>query len=141
MYKLMSLFIRKRFSMASRINSGASILADKINRTNKKLLHPVITFLIDPSWIKGRKEGSYLLKSQSKSACWQFFVSSTEKITSVIKPARRRTLERRPPPYRCHPVDGLRTSSTDKADLYSLSGPARPRLSVTVTGTVRSPSP
>ncbi len=39
--------------------------------------------------VKGRKEGSYLLKSQSKSACWQLLiVSSTEKITSVVKPAR-----------------------------------------------------
>ena len=42
----------------SLVNSGASILADKINRTNNLLneMHLVITLIIDPSWIKGRKE-------------------------------------------------------------------------------------
>ena len=31
-------------------------------------------------------------------------------------------LRRRPPPYHCHPVDGLRTSSTDTADRRPDSG-------------------
>ena len=51
-------------------------------------------------------------------------------------PAGELEVLRRPPLYRCHPVDGLRTSSTDKADLYSLSraGPARQRLQVQCHG-------
>ncbi len=44
----------------SLVDSEASILADKINRANNLLneMHLVITFklIIDPSWIKGRKE-------------------------------------------------------------------------------------
>ena len=44
------------------INNGASMLANEINWTNKVSYKKFIqtAFVINPNWIKGRREGSYL---------------------------------------------------------------------------------
>ena len=105
--KLLSLFIRKRFSMANikldqqwSIESGRKNQSDKQNFWNK--MHLVITFMINPIWIKGRTKGSYLLQDKRHA-----LDSSTSICTSVVQPARLW------PAPAARQVDGLRTSSTD----------------------------
>ena len=108
-------------------------------------MHLVIALIIDPSWIKARKEGSYL----QQSGKWRSSLRvKKQNSPSVVKPARLWS----PAPAAALPLLSsgwaeARTSSTDKADLYlltSLSSPAAargPTAAVSDRRTVRSPSP
>ena len=97
------------------IDSSGQNLSDEQNLLNE--VHLVIAFIGNPTWIKERKEGSYLLQSACKQC-----VSST--LTSVVSPTSGRGGRR--------PTAVTSRWSTDEADPYSLSGPALSRLSVTV---------
>ena len=97
------------------IDSSGQNLSDEQNLLNE--VHLVIAFIVNPTWIKERKEGSYLLQSACKQC-----VSST--LTSVVSPTSGRGGRR--------PTAVTSRWSTDEADPYSLSGPALSRLSVTV---------
>ena len=99
------------------IDSSGQNLSDEQNLLNE--VHLVIAFIVNPTWIKERKEGSYLLQSACKQC-----VSST--LTSVVSPTSGRGGRR--------PTAVTSRWSTDEADPYSLSGPAPglSRLSVTV---------
>ena len=99
------------------IDSSGQNLSDEQNLLNE--VHLVIAFIVNPTWIKERKEGSYLLQS----ACnLKQCVSST--LTSVVSPTSGRGRRRL--------IAVTSRWSTDEADPYSLSGPALSRLSVTV---------
>jgi hypothetical protein len=63
-------------------------------------MHLVIALIIDPFWIKARKEGSYLQNGDR-------LFEQKNKIQVSSSPPDFGVL-RRPPPYRCYPVDGLR---------------------------------
>ena len=56
-------------------------------------MHLVITLIIDQSWIKARKD-------TKEATC-------SRAIVRQARPTGFGVL-RRPPPYRCYPVDGLR---------------------------------
>ena len=101
------------------IDSSGQNLSDEQNLLNE--VHLVIAFIVNPTWIKERKEGSYLLQS----ACKQCVSSTLRNKNSQVSSARPTSGGRRPTAV---------TSrwSTDEADPYSLSGPALSRLSVTV---------
>jgi hypothetical protein len=69
-------------------------------------MHLVITLIIDQSWIKARKD-------TKEATCSRAIVSSSNlKKTKFTKCRQARPtgfgVLRRPPPYRCYPVDGLR---------------------------------
>ncbi len=107
-------------------------------------MHLVIALIIDPFWIKARKEGSYLQQSRK----WRLSLRVKKQNPSVVKPARLWS----PAPAAAIQLLSsgwaeARTSSTDKANLYLLTslsshGPARgPTAAVSDRRTVRSPSP
>ena len=100
------------------IDSSGQNLSDEQNLLNE--VHLVIAFIVNPTWIKERKEGSYLLQS----ACKQCVSSTLPNLTSVVSPTSGRGGRR--------PTAVTSRWSTDEADPYSLSGPALSRLSVTV---------
>ena len=69
-------------------------------------MHLVITLIIDQSWIKARKD-------TKEATCSRAIVSSSnlKKIKFTKCRQARPTgfgVLRRPPPYCCYPVDGLR---------------------------------
>jgi len=100
-------------------------------------MHLVITLIIDQSWIKARKD-------TKEATCSRAIVSSSnlKKIKFTKCRQARPTgfgVLRRPPPYRCYPVDGLRLGLRVLIRLIFICWhrcpvqPApRPRLSVTV---------
>ena len=63
------------------IDSSGQNLSDEQNLLNE--VHLVIAFIVNPTWIKERKEGSYLMQSACKQC-----VSST--LTSVVSPTSGR---------------------------------------------------
>ena len=68
---------------------------------------------------KGRKLPAYGIVAHVMLAITIVLSLQVDKNSQVFSspPAGElEVLRRRPPPYHCHPVDGLRTSSTDTAD-------------------------
>ena len=97
------------------IDSSGQNLSDEQNLLNE--VHLVIAFIVNPTWIKERKEGTYLLQSACQQLSLQF---CGIKILKCRQPGRLPAAAARP------------RWSTEKADPYSLSGSALSRLSVTV---------
>ena len=93
------------------IDSSGQNLSDEQNLLNE--VHLVIAFIGNPTWIKERKEGTYLLQSNAQQLSLQL-------ILKCRQPGRLPAAAARP------------RWSTEKADPYSLSGSALSRLSVTV---------
>jgi len=74
---------------------------------------------------KGRKLPAYGIVAHVMLAITIVLSLQVDKNSQVFSspPAGElEVLRRRPPPYHCHPVDGLRTSSTDTADRRPDSG-------------------
>ena len=67
------------------IDSSGQNLSDEQNLLNE--VHLVIAFIVNPTWIKERKEGTYLLQSacqQLPSNCLFNFAELGIKISSVV---------------------------------------------------------
>jgi hypothetical protein len=91
--------------------------------------------IVNPTWIKGRKKGSFWLQNQHcLSSC---LFKTHKKIAGVVKPARFCRWPAPAPPRR---RSASVTSSTYKTDPKYLPGPARPYCPRR-TGIVQTPVP
>jgi hypothetical protein len=88
---------------------------NEINRTNKVSYTKCIqiAFIINPKWIKGRRDGSY------QDCCTLMRMLATRIELTKCRQARP-DFGAPPQADRFRPVDGLRTSSTDNTDPYLL---------------------
>ena len=86
-------------------------------------MHLVIALIIDPSWIKGKKERKVTCCRVNRNKHGRLFEWSENSQVSA-RPTLESCAAHRPT-RRCHPV---RTSSTDKTDpcMSCVSGPALP---------------